>query len=281
VGPILTVGKHLCNFPGEIYSTSSEVASVAGYRYRVTLEVLLRFFVRQHVDPFVASATQIDGTAFDTITRTIFWFFLCLCRVYGTRWCVVISPTSRRHNSHDGILLTLLYADDGRTFFALRHCSRRALRASGFGAVPKVHLLHRHCAALRSLANPCNSALKPVRKSRGKKLKAPTGYGTFRVSIWNFARMFAKGQDGQRFLHDGRKVHDGGHGGSLLTVLKALGRQRGVLHYTPSSLLCKTSVNIHSAPRCQQSSRIAASLKFFQLEGYFPSSVNDIPYPLA
>jgi hypothetical protein len=38
----------------------------------MTLEVLLRFFVRQHVDPFVASATQIDGTAFDTITRKIF-----------------------------------------------------------------------------------------------------------------------------------------------------------------------------------------------------------------
>src|SRR5215475_3745805 len=49
-------------------------------------------------------------------------------------------------------------------------------------------------------------------------------------------------EDGQRFLHDGRKVHDGGHGGSLLTALKALGRQRGILHYTPSSLLCKTSV---------------------------------------
>src|SRR4030095_7826117 len=107
----------LCNFPGEIYSTSSEVASVACDRYRVTLEVLLRFFVRQHVDPFVANATQIDGTAFDTITRTIFWFFLCLCRVYGTRWCVVISPTSRRHNSHDGILLTLMYADYGAAFF--------------------------------------------------------------------------------------------------------------------------------------------------------------------
>jgi hypothetical protein len=27
--------------------------------------------------------------------------------------------------------------------------------------------------------------------------------------------------------------------------LKALGRQRGVLHYTPSSLLCKTSVNLY------------------------------------
>jgi hypothetical protein len=51
------------------------VASVAGYWYRVTLEVLLRFFVRQHVDPFMARATQIDGTAFDTITRKIFCVF--------------------------------------------------------------------------------------------------------------------------------------------------------------------------------------------------------------
>jgi hypothetical protein len=67
-----TVGKHLCNFPGEIYSTPSEVSSVAGYWYRVTLEVLLRFFVRQHVDLCVARATQIDGTAFDTIARKIF-----------------------------------------------------------------------------------------------------------------------------------------------------------------------------------------------------------------
>src|SRR5215475_15039621 len=48
-------------------------------------------------------------------------------------------------------------------------------------------------------------------------------------------------EDGQRFLHDGRKVHDGRHGGSLLTAWKALGKQRGILHYTPSSLLCKTS----------------------------------------
>jgi hypothetical protein len=67
-----TVGKHLCNFPGEIHSTLSEVASVAGYGYRVTLEVLLRFFVRQQVDQFVARAAQSDGTAFDTITRQIF-----------------------------------------------------------------------------------------------------------------------------------------------------------------------------------------------------------------
>ena len=51
------------------------MASVAGYWYRVILEVLLRFFVRQHVDPFVARATQIDRTAFDTITRTIFCVF--------------------------------------------------------------------------------------------------------------------------------------------------------------------------------------------------------------
>jgi hypothetical protein len=49
-------------------------------------------------------------------------------------------------------------------------------------------------------------------------------------------------KDGQRVLHDGWKVHDGRHGGSLLTALKALGRQRVILHYTPSSLLCKTSV---------------------------------------
>src|SRR4030095_4994165 len=54
VGPVptKTVGKHLCNFPAETYSTPSEAASVAGSWYRITLEVLLRFFVRQHVDPF-------------------------------------------------------------------------------------------------------------------------------------------------------------------------------------------------------------------------------------
>jgi hypothetical protein len=56
-------------------STPSEVASVAGSGYRVTLEVVLRFFVRQQVDPFVASATQSDGTAFDTITRIILCVF--------------------------------------------------------------------------------------------------------------------------------------------------------------------------------------------------------------
>jgi len=51
------------------------VASIAGYWYRVTLEVLLRFFVRQPVDLFVARATQRDRMAFDTITRTIFCVF--------------------------------------------------------------------------------------------------------------------------------------------------------------------------------------------------------------
>src|SRR5262249_54920583 len=49
-------------------------------------------------------------------------------------------------------------------------------------------------------------------------------------------------KDSQRFLHQGRKVHDGWHGGSLLMALQALSRQRVALHYTPSSLLCKTSV---------------------------------------
>jgi hypothetical protein len=44
--------------------------------YSVTLEVLLRFFIRKLVDLFVARATQIDGTAFDTITRNIFFVFL-------------------------------------------------------------------------------------------------------------------------------------------------------------------------------------------------------------
>jgi len=47
----------------------------------VTLEVVLRFFVRQQVDLFVASAAQSDGTAFDTITRTI----LCVCPVLMPR----------------------------------------------------------------------------------------------------------------------------------------------------------------------------------------------------
>ena len=36
-------------------------------------------------------------------------------------------------------------------------------------------------------------------------------------------------------------------------------------------------VNTHPAPRCKQSSRSEAPLKFFQLEGFFPSSVKDIP----
>jgi hypothetical protein len=61
-------------------STPSEVASVADSWYRVTLEVGLRFFVRQPVDPFVARATQIDGTAFDTTTRQIFCVFPVLMR---------------------------------------------------------------------------------------------------------------------------------------------------------------------------------------------------------
>lgn len=58
-------------------STLSKVTNVAGCGRR-TLEVLLRFFVRQHVDPFVAKATQIDRTAFDTITRNISFVFLAL-----------------------------------------------------------------------------------------------------------------------------------------------------------------------------------------------------------
>ena len=51
------------------------MASIAGSWYRVTLEVLLRFFVRQQVDLLVARATQRDRPAFDTITRPIFWVF--------------------------------------------------------------------------------------------------------------------------------------------------------------------------------------------------------------
>jgi len=39
----------------------------------VTLEVLLRFFVRQQVDLLVARATQRDRPTFDPIMRTIFW----------------------------------------------------------------------------------------------------------------------------------------------------------------------------------------------------------------
>ena len=57
------------------YGGRAMVASVVGCWYRVTLEVLLRFLVRQHVDLFVARATQISGTAFDTITRQIFFAF--------------------------------------------------------------------------------------------------------------------------------------------------------------------------------------------------------------
>jgi hypothetical protein len=52
--------------------------SVAYYWYKVTLEVVLDFFVREHVNPFVAGATQSDGTAFDTITRKIFFASLML-----------------------------------------------------------------------------------------------------------------------------------------------------------------------------------------------------------
>jgi hypothetical protein len=33
-----------------------------------------------------------------------------------------------------------------------------------------------------------------------KKLKVPPGYFTFQVSIWNFVRMFAKGQQGVAML---------------------------------------------------------------------------------
>jgi hypothetical protein len=48
-------------------------------------------------------------------------------------------------------------------------------------------------------------------------------------------------KNSQRFLHDSQKINDGRHGGSLLMSLKALGRSRVALHYTLSSLLCKTS----------------------------------------
>ena len=49
-------------------------------------------------------------------------------------------------------------------------------------------------------------------------------------------------EDGQRFLDERRKVHNGWHGGCLRIALRALGDKRGVLHYTVSSLLCKTPV---------------------------------------
>jgi hypothetical protein len=48
--------------------------------------------------------------------------------------------------------------------------------------------------------------------------------------------------DRQRFVHDRGKVHNGWPRGHLQTALRALRVQRGVLHYTPSILLCKTSV---------------------------------------
>jgi hypothetical protein len=56
-------------------ATPSAVASVASSWSRATLEVVLYLFVRQHVDLFVARATQRDGTAFATSTRTIFGVF--------------------------------------------------------------------------------------------------------------------------------------------------------------------------------------------------------------
>src|SRR5215510_2816532 len=77
-------------------------------------------------------------------------------------------------------------------------------------------------------------------------------------------------EDGQRFLHDGRKVHDGRHGGSLLTALKALGRQRGILHYTPSSLLCKTSVSKTKAKVDLWLKAIAPSTPLRQWFGHDP-----------
>ena len=51
------------------------MASIAGSWYRVTLEVVLRFFGRQQVDLLVARATQRDRPAFDPITRPSFWVF--------------------------------------------------------------------------------------------------------------------------------------------------------------------------------------------------------------
>jgi hypothetical protein len=42
------------------------------------LEVSLDFFVREHVDLFVARAAQSDRTAFDTITRQSFFAFLMI-----------------------------------------------------------------------------------------------------------------------------------------------------------------------------------------------------------
>jgi hypothetical protein len=42
------------------------------------LEVLCRFLIGQFVDLFVAQTTQVDGTAFDTIVRQIFFVFLIL-----------------------------------------------------------------------------------------------------------------------------------------------------------------------------------------------------------
>jgi hypothetical protein len=67
-----------CHFPGEIGTTPSKLTSVAGCSYKVTLKVLLRFFVRQHVDPCMARATQIDRTPFDSATHNNFFVFLVL-----------------------------------------------------------------------------------------------------------------------------------------------------------------------------------------------------------
>jgi hypothetical protein len=72
------VGKHLWHFPGGMCVTPSAVVSVADSWYSVTLEKVRHFFVCEHVDPFVARATQSDGTACAPITRHIFFAFLIL-----------------------------------------------------------------------------------------------------------------------------------------------------------------------------------------------------------
>lgn len=59
-------------------------------------------------------------------------------------------------------------------------------------------------------------------------------------------------EDGQRFLHNRWKVHNGWHSSSLRWALRVLRMQRGVLHYTPSSLLCNTSVINHLLAKRRQ-----------------------------
>ena len=49
-------------------------------------------------------------------------------------------------------------------------------------------------------------------------------------------------KDVQGGLHDGWKIHNGWHRGSLRLALRVLREPQGILHYTPSILLCKTSV---------------------------------------